>query len=52
LTVTNAAENLDAVLLNLHARAAAIALLSSPQLIIDLLNVDRQTRRQTFNDRD
>jgi hypothetical protein len=52
LTVTKAAEDLDAVLLDLHARAASIALLPSPQLVIDFLNIDWQSRRQTLNDRD
>lgn len=50
--MTHAAENLDAVFLDLHARAAAVAFLPPPKLLIDLLNFDRQAGRQTFNYRD
>ena len=51
-TMTNTAENLDAVLLDLHPRAAAIALLPPRELVIDLLNIDGHARGQTFDDRD
>ena len=50
--MTHSAENLHDVLLDLHARTAAIALLTTPQLMIDLVDVDGQTRGQTFDDRD
>ena len=50
--VTHSAENLDPILLDLHARAAAISLLTAPQFMIDLIDVDGQTCGQTFDDRD
>jgi hypothetical protein len=50
--MANATENLDPILLDLHPAAAAIALLPSPQFMIDLIDIDRQTGRQTFDYRD
>ena len=48
----HAAQNLNAVLLDLHASATTVALLPPPQFVIDLLDVDGQPGRQTFDDRD
>ena len=50
--MSDTADDLRAVLLDLHARAAAIALLSPMQFVIDLLHVDGQTGGQTFDYRD
>ena len=50
--MTHTAENLDAVLLNLHACAAPIALLPPRELVIDHFGVDGHTRGQTFDYRD
>src|SRR5262245_9840642 len=51
-TMADAAEDFDAVLLDLHAGAAAIPLLTPPQFVIDLIDIDGQTGGQTFNNRD
>src|SRR5262245_54937279 len=40
LAMTNAGQNLDRVLFDLHASAASIALLPTPELVVDLVNVD------------
>jgi len=48
----HATENVDAILLDLHSRATAIALLAPVQLMIDLLDVDGHARGQTFDYRD
>jgi hypothetical protein len=45
LTVANAREEVDFVALDLHAAAATIALLASPQLVIDLIGIDRESGR-------
>ena len=50
--MADAAEDLDAVMLDLHARTAAIALLPAMQLVIDLFDVDGHARGQTFDYRD
>ncbi len=50
--MTHAADDLYTVLLDLHPRAAAIALLSPIQFVIDLFDVDGQTCGQAFDYRD
>src|SRR6266852_2818309 len=50
--MSDTADDLYAVLLDLHPRAAAIALLSPMQFVIDLLDVDGQTSGQAFDYRD
>lgn len=50
--MTNAAENLDLVVLNLHPPATPVSVLTPLEIAIDLRYVDRQTRGQPFNDRD
>jgi hypothetical protein len=50
--VTHAAQNLCAVLLNLHAATAPVTPLPALQLAIDLRDLNRQTGRQSFNYRD
>src|SRR6266404_9841374 len=50
--MSDTADDLCAVLLDLHPRAAAIALLSPMQFVIDLLNINWQTCGQTFDYRD
>jgi hypothetical protein len=49
--MTDTAKYLHLVLLDLHSPAAAITKLSPVQLVINLLDVNRQTRRQAFDDR-
>src|SRR5438132_7186000 len=48
----NSAQDFDLILLDLHARAAAVPLLATPQLVIDFVDIERQTGGQTFNNRD
>ena len=50
--MANATKNLDTILLDLHPPAAAIALLPSPQFMIDLIDIYGQTSGQPFNYRD
>ena len=50
--MANTAENLDLILLDLHAPAAAITLLTAPELVIDLIDIDRQPGGQAFDNRD
>src|SRR5205807_8596475 len=51
-TVANTTENLDMIRLDLHSPAAAIALLPSPQFVVDLIDIYGQTSGQTFDYRD
>jgi hypothetical protein len=50
--VAHAAQNLRRVLLDLHSPAAPVAPLPPPQFPVDQLDLDRHTRRQTFDYRD
>src|SRR5512132_1888167 len=50
--MAHAAEDLDAIVLDLHAPAASVALLSAPQFTIEQLNIDRQASGQAFDNRD
>ena len=50
--VTDAAERLGAVRLDGHAAAAAVPALTAPQLGRDRFEIDRQTRRQAFENGD
>jgi hypothetical protein len=51
-TMPDTAKNLDAIRFDLHARAAAITLLSAFELVIYLLDVDGHACGQTFDYRD
>src|SRR2546423_13767523 len=50
--VTNSAEDLNLIAFDLHARATAVTLLPSPEFMIDLIKIDRDAGRQTFDYRD
>jgi hypothetical protein len=50
--MAHAAKNLHAVLLNLHAAATTVAPLPPRQFSVNPAGIDRQTRRQAFNNRD
>jgi hypothetical protein len=50
--VPHAAENLDTVRFDLHPRAAAIAQLTSLELMVYLFHVDGHARGQAFDYRD
>jgi hypothetical protein len=49
--VTDSAQELDAILFDLHPAAAAVALLTSREFGVDSGAVDRKTRREAFDDR-
>ncbi len=48
----NTAEDLDVILLDLHATPATIPPLASLQLMVNLCSVNWHARWQTFEDRD
>ena len=50
--MTHAAENLGAVIFNLHPAAATVTPLPPPQFVIDQININRQARGQAFYDSD
>ncbi len=50
--MTNAADNLSVVLLNLHPSTAPVAPLAPFQLLIDVRASHRHTGRQSLNYRD
>jgi hypothetical protein len=50
--MAHAAQNLYLISLNLHPAAATIAPLPSRQFSINPRGIDRQPRRQAFNNRD
>ena len=52
LAVADAARGVDLVGLDLHAAAAAVALLSAPELAIDEVDVDGDTGGQAGDERD
>ncbi len=47
MAVANAGDNTGSVGLDLHASAAAIALLAAPEFVIDLIEGDRYTGRES-----
>ena len=49
LAVTHAGDDLDRVGLDLHPPAAAVTLLPPPKLVVDGVNIDRQTRRKALD---
>ena len=52
LPVAHAAHDMGVVALDLHAAAAAIALLAPPQLAVDELLIDRKPSRHAGEQRD
>ena len=50
MAVTNARENFYLITFDLHPAAASVALLPPPELVVYEGGINRETRRQAFND--
>ena len=51
-SMSNTGQYLNLVCFDLHPTTASIALLAAPELVVDLRDVDRKRRRQTFDNSD
>ena len=49
-SVTEAGEDLHLIGLDLHPTAAPVTLLTPPKFVVDLCDVDLESRGQTFDD--